>query len=112
MKIKKTIVTMGSTDENNYTIVGNIKFTEYKEQLRVEMQAGDNDWIKVYDADGKMLVHLPASRIADFFRDEKQVYFDQTAEGEYICPECGQYYNENELWEYNYCKSCGVRIVE
>ena len=112
MKEKKSIIVHGTTTEDNFVVVRNIRLLELDEMFRVDMSTGENDWISIYDNEGNFIVKMDASRIAEFFRSKKQVYFDQTEDGEYICPECGQFYEENELWEYSYCKNCGVRIIE
>lgn len=69
-----------------------------------------HEYIIIEDEELGVKIRLDANPIVKFFRDEHEVEFDQTEEGEYICPCCGQYYDEHELSDYSYCKNCGVAI--
>lgn len=72
----------------------------------------DNGWIIVEDEETGLKIKVYAQPIVDYFRDNKVYAFDQTAEGYYICPVCGAYYDEDELSEHAYCKNCGVALEE
>lgn len=72
----------------------------------------ENGWIVVEDEETGLKIKIYAQPVVDYFRDNMVYAFDQTMEGEYICPVCGAYYEENKLWEYSYCKNCGVALEE